>query len=148
MSASSCSLRSRREVRVDSGVDILLGPGHKLGPNHFEPMLAGSPAWLKSGVRGIRFGHMVHGGAVGPARPGVSWLTGMVENLVAPVSIGYCRTLRVVAADRFYPGCTAGLALLPVQRLAGTRFRPMFALPAVGSGWWRGDRAPTSVPGR
>jgi hypothetical protein len=84
-------------------------------------MLAGSSPWLKSGIRATRFGRMTQGGTVGPARARLYRLTGLVEELVAPVGIGCSGPLRGAATDRGCPG-GAGLALFPVRRLAGTRF--------------------------
>ena len=51
-------------------------------------MPARSSTWLKSGIRDARLGGMAQGGAVGPARAGLSRLTGLVEDLVAPVGVG------------------------------------------------------------
>ena len=87
-------------------------------------MLARSLTQLKSGIRTARFGRMVQGGAVGPARARLSRLAGLAEDLVAPVSIGCCRPWMIAASDLFCPGRGAELVLLPVRRLAGTRFRP------------------------
>jgi hypothetical protein len=66
---------------------------------------------------------MTHGGAVGPARARLYRLTGLVEELVAPVGIGCSGPLRGAATDRGCPGDGGvGLALFSVRRLAGTRF--------------------------
>ena len=75
---------------------------------------------------------MAQGGGVGPARARLSRLAGLVEDLVAPVSIGRCRPWKIAASDPFRPGCGTGLVLLSVRRLAGTRFRPgLLAQPCV-----------------
>ena len=87
-------------------------------------VLARSAPWLKSGIQTAQFEPMVRGGAVGPARAGLSRLTGLAKNLVTPVGARSCRQLRVAAPGQLCPGCGAGLALFPVRRLAGTRFRP------------------------
>lgn len=86
-------------------------------------MLAGSPARLSSGLRGVQVGPTVQGGVAGPARARGSWLTGLAEDLVAPVAVGDSRELMVAAADWSCLG-GAGLALFPVRRPAATRPRP------------------------
>jgi hypothetical protein len=58
------------------------------GPRYGRPLPSRSSAWLKSGIRDAHFGRMAQGGAVRPARARLSWLTGPVEELVAPVGIG------------------------------------------------------------
>src|SRR5690242_15504860 len=99
------------------------------------PMLARSPAWLKSGIGAARFGRIAQGGAVGPARAGVSWLTGPVEDLVAPVGVGCCRPLRVAAPGRLCLGCSAGLSFFRARRPVAVPFRPgMLPRPQVLAG--------------
>ncbi len=122
---------------------------HSELPGCGRPRLARSSTWLESGIRGARFGRMAQGGAVRPARARLSWLTGLAQDLVAPVGIGCGRTLRVAAPDRFCPGCGAGLALFPVRLLAGIRFRPglIFRLQVLAGGTGIGRRSAGRVAG-
>jgi hypothetical protein len=69
----------------------------------------GSLAWLDSGIWGVRLGRLADGGIVGPARAGLPWLAGLVDDVVAPVRIGSGRTLRFPVATEFCPVCCAGL---------------------------------------